>query len=95
MSKKKQSYWRRRSTAYEKDWTKRCEETIEKRLATYYQKALIAIKDDILQLYGRFAKDNGIDFDEARRLLSSREFKEWRFSIQEYLSQIADGNEGL
>ena len=93
--KQKQAYWRRRSIENERDWTKRCEETIEKRLAVYYQKALIAIKDDILKLYGTFAKDNGIDFDEARRLLSSREFKEWRFTMQEYLQQIADGNAGL
>ena len=94
MSKKK-TYWRQRAIDYEKEWTKRCEETVEKRLAKYYQKSLAAIKGDIMQLYGTFAKDNGIDFEEARRLLSGREFKEWRFALQEYLQQIADGNKGL
>ena len=48
-----------------------------------------------MQIYSTFVKDNGIDFDEARRLLSGREFKEWRFTLQEYLQQIADGNKGL
>ena len=95
MSTQNRKYWRRRAIRYEKEWTNRCKETVEKQLAAYYQKALVAIKGDIMQLYGTFAKDNGIDFDEARRLLSGREFKEWRFSLQEYLQQIADGNKGL
>ena len=93
--KQKRSYWRQRAISYEKDWTNRCQETVEKDLARYYQKALVAIKGDIMQLYGTFAKDNGIDFDEARRILSSREIKEWRFSMQDYLQQIAEGNKGL
>lgn len=93
--KPKRSYWRQRAIDYEREWTKRCAETVEKRLARYYQKALVAIKGDIMQLYSTFAKDNGIDFDEARSLLSGREFKEWRFTLQEYLQQIADGNKGL
>ena len=74
--KPKRPYWRQRAIDYEKEWTNHCEETVEKKLANHYRKALAAIKDDILKLYGTFAKDNGIDFDEARRLLSGREFKE-------------------
>lgn len=94
MSKKK-TYWERRATRYEKEWDKRCEETIEKRLARQYQGALSTIKDDILKLYAIFAKDNGMDFDEARRFLSSKEFREWRMTMQEYLRLIADGDKGL
>ena len=50
----------------------------EKQLADYYQKALSAIKDDILKLYGTFAKDNDLDFSEAKKLLNGNEFKTWR-----------------
>lgn len=81
----KQDYWQRRAVKYERDWNKRCAETVEKRLARHYEKALSAIKGDILQLYATFAKDNGLDFNEARRALSSREFKEWRMSMREYI----------
>ena len=89
---KDQKYWQRRAVRYERDWNKRCAETVEKRLARHYKKALSAIKDDILQLYATFAKDNGLDFNEARRALSSREFREWRMSMNEY---IAANNAGL
>ena len=88
-------YWRKRATRYEEEWNKRCEETIEKRLARQYQGALKTIKEDILKLYAIFAKDNGMDFDEARRFISSKEFREWRMTIQEYLRQIANGDKGL
>lgn len=83
---KDQKYWQRRAVRYERDWNKRCAETVEKRLARHYEKALSAIKDDILQLYATFAKDNGLDFNEARRALSSREFREWRMSMNEYIA---------
>ena len=88
-------YWRKRATRYEEEWNKRCEETIEKRLARQYKGALSTIKEDILKLYAIFAKDNGMDFDEARRFISSKEFREWRMTIQEYLRQIANGDKGL
>lgn len=89
---KDQKYWQRRAVRYERDWNKRCAETVEKRLARHYKKALSAIKDDILQLYATFAKDKGLDFNEARRALRSREFREWRMSMNEY---IAANNAGL
>ena len=71
-------YWRNRSIEVEEEWYNRCKETIEKQLADYYQKALSAIKDDILKLYGTFAKDNDLDFSEAKKLLNGNEFKTWR-----------------
>ena len=48
-----------------------------------------------MKLYGEFAKENGIDFDEARRFLSSREFREWRMYMQDYLQKISGGDKGL
>lgn len=95
MSRKNQKYWRRRAIQQEKDWTNRCKQTIEKQLAAHYQQALIAIKDDILKLYGSFANANGLNFDEAQQLIGSKEFREWRMTMQEYLQRIADGEKGL
>lgn len=47
------------------------------------------------KLYGSFANANGLNFDEARQLLGSKEFREWRMTMQEYLQRIADGEKGL
>ena len=95
-SKKKSSrkYWRERAIDYEKESEKRGK-AFEQRLAKHYRQSLIAIKEDILKLYGTFAKDNGMDFEESRRFLGGREFREWRMSMQEYLRGIADGDAGL
>ncbi len=92
---KKNNYWRKRAIKFEEEWHNRCQETVEKDLSKHYQKALGAIQEDILKLYGTFAKDNGLDFDEARKLLQGREYKQWRMSMQEYLQKISDGEVGL
>ena len=63
MSKSNRKYWRQRAVNFENEWTNRCQETVEKQLARYYQKSLVAIKKDILQLYATFANDNGIDYN--------------------------------
>ena len=42
-----------------------------------------------------FAKENGMDFGEARRFLNSREFREWRMYMHDYLQKISGGGKGL
>ena len=95
MNKNNRKYWRQRAIDFEKRWTKRSQESVERQLAKHYKKSLKAIQDDILKLYGTFAKDNGLDFDEAKQLLGGREFREWRMSMREYLDAIAKGDRGL
>lgn len=90
-NKNNHEYWRQRAINYERDWYKRCKETVEKRLARHYMKALTEIKSDILQLYAMLAKENGLDFNEARRILRGREFKEWRFAMSDYLKNHDGG----
>lgn len=92
---KSQKYWSKRAVENEKAWNNRCKKTVEKELAAHYQRALREIKGDILKLYATFAKDNGLDFGEAQRLLSSKEFREWRMSMQEYLQLISGDDKGL
>ena len=93
--KSKQNYWRKRAVEYENAAMKISRDTVEKRLASHYKKALREIREDMLKLYGTFAKDNGIDFSEAKQMLGSKEFREWRMSIQEYLKGIESGDKGL
>lgn len=90
-----EKYWARRADARERAWHKKSQETIEKELARYYARSLAEIQKDIQALYGRFAVDNHLSQVEARKLLQGQEFREWRYTIQEYVKQINAGNTGL
>lgn len=90
-----EKYWARRADARERAWHKKSQETIEKELARYYARSLAEIQKDIQALYGRFAADNHLSQVEARKLLQGQEFREWRYTIQEYVKQINAGNTEL
>lgn len=90
-----EKYWARRADARERAWHKKSQETIEKELARYYARSLAEIQKDIQALYGRFAADNHLSQVEARKLLQGQEYREWRYTIQEYVKQINAGNTGL
>lgn len=83
-----EKYWADRSTEYEEAWYKRCQDTMEKDLAQYYEQALKDIQDDVSALYGRFAKDNKLSMAEAHKLLTGSEYRRWRMSMEEYLNEI-------
>lgn len=83
-----ESYWIKRAEEREQEWNKKSKGTIEKELANYYKQALLCIEDDIAVLYGRYAKDNNLTYTEASKLLTDKEFKQWRMSLEEYLDAI-------
>lgn len=85
-------YWRDRAIEREALWNNKSRSTVEKELAEQYRKAALAIQDDIAVLYGRFATDNGLTLKEAKALLTGREFKEWRMSLEEYTALSAHDN---
>lgn len=91
-----EAYWVQRTEEREKYWHNKCQETIEKELASYYRTSLGRIQTEIAALYGRFAVDNELTMAEARKLLKGNEFRQWRMDIQEYVKQIeATGDKGL
>ena len=67
---------------------KRSQEEIEKDLAVYYEAALSRIRDDIAVLYARYAADNELDIDVARKLINGSEYRIWRMDIKDYVKQI-------
>ena len=83
-----EDYWKKRAEEREIEWIKKSKDTIEKELAEYYRRALSRITDDIAVLYGRYAKDNNLTYTEASKLLTDKEFKQWRMSLEEYLDAI-------
>lgn len=89
-------YWAQRAEEREQYWHKKCQETIERELASYYRASLGRIQTEIAALYGRFAVDNELTMAEARKLLKGNEFRQWRMDIQEYVKKIeATGDKGL
>ena len=82
-----ESYWAKRNEQREEQWHKKAKNTIEKELAKYYEQALSHIQDDIAILFGRYAKDNALSLQEATKLLSGKEFRTWRMSMQEYIDK--------
>lgn len=87
-----EAYWAARAAAYEEAWHNRCQTTVERDLAAYYEQALADIQRDIAALYGRFAKDNKLSMAEAHRLLTGDEYRVWRMSMEEYLKGIENGS---
>ena len=83
-----EDYWKKRAEEREAEWNKKSKDTIEKELAQYYEQALSRIADDIAVLYGKYAKDNNLTYTEASKLLTGKEFKQWRMSLEEYLDAI-------
>lgn len=94
-NKKSKAYWEKRSEQQLLDLLDQADEVKDK-LERYYSKAIRYINRDIKTLFGRYMTDNGIDTDKAMGLLSGNDYKEWRFTMEEYLQQIeATGNKAL
>ena len=89
-----EEYWARRAVALEKAWHKRCQDTVEKDLARYYEQSLAEIQKEIAVLYGRYSKDNKLTLKEAHALLTGSEYKIWRMSLEDYVAK-AKGDKGL
>ena len=67
-------------------------------LLDVYDEAAKRLKADIQRSLIRFAENNEISIEEAKGLLSSKEFSKWKKGIKEYIEQIekeADGSKML
>lgn len=59
-------------------------------LEKQYRMAVSETEKQIAAWYQRFAKNNEISFAEAKRLLSSRELDEFRWTVEEYIEKGKD-----
>lgn len=57
-----------------------------------FDRSLAAINGKINAWYQRFADNNGVSMQEARRMLDTRELKEFRWNVQDYIKH-AEENE--
>jgi SPP1 gp7 family putative phage head morphogenesis protein len=56
---------------------------------TEYQRAAKAIRKEINDFYSRYAGKYGLTYEQAVRLLNRKEFQEWKSSLAEYVTRIA------
>lgn len=84
-------YWQRRTEQRLEESLKKAE-TTEKYLRKQYNKALLDIRRDIEVLYARFARDTGLDYNDAIALIKGNEYKEWRMTMESYIAAIKDAH---
>lgn len=81
---KNRDYWRKRFELLE-DAQNRKAVSYYKDLEKAYIQTMGAIEADISRWYNRFAKNNEITLDEAKRFLKSDELREFRWTVEEYI----------
>lgn len=54
-----------------------------------YDRAAKAIRREIADFYSRYAGKHGMTYDQAVRLLTRKEFQEWKATLGEYIARIA------
>ncbi|MGN7478972.1 minor capsid protein [Solibacillus silvestris] len=84
MAKKPRSYWQKRFELLE-DAQHNRSLFYYADLEKAYIKAMNELEKDILKWYNRFAANNEISLDEAKRLLKSDELKEFQWTVDEYI----------
>lgn len=84
------SYWARRSVEREEEWNKKSRDTIEKELASHYERSAQRIQANIERLYGKFSTDNGVSITEARKLINGTEYRTWKKDIEEYIAEYKE-----
>jgi SPP1 gp7 family putative phage head morphogenesis protein len=84
VAKPNKVYWQDRFVAVEEMRNKAAKETVQA-VTPAFDKAQAQIEKEINAWYGRFAKNNEISLQEAKKLLNSRELKEFRWDVQEYI----------
>lgn len=83
-NKKDAEYWRLRALALEAASYETAEQYL-KRLEELYTETTLNIQKDIAFWYLRFAKNNKVPFSEAKRMLTSKELKEFQWNVQKYI----------
>lgn len=79
-------YWQKRAIALKKRLVNQSIEQYEW-MAEQYEKAAKNIQREIEHWYARFAENNEISLADARRLLTSRELKELKWDVEEYIEK--------
>lgn len=78
------NYWQKRFQAVEAMQNKTATKTVQA-VTPAFDQAQAQIEKEINAWYARFAKNNQIDLQEAKKLLNTKELKEFRWDVEEYI----------
>ena len=84
MNNKKKKYWEQRFEQIEDSLNKKAFKVAEE-TDVMFQEASKEIEEQISVWYQRFATNNNISIEDARKWLKSDELKELQWTIQEYI----------
>ncbi len=84
MATPNKEYWARRFEELNQSLLQKGEEYAAA-LDREYREAIKRVQTEIEGFYERFAKNNSIDIAEARKLLTSKELEEFRWTVQQYI----------
>src|SRR5690554_4415983 len=79
-------YWQRRSEQIAKLQYDKADEYAEK-LLKEYRRAIRSIQRDLEVFYARYAENNEITMDVARKLLTSKELNEFKITLEEFIEK--------
>lgn len=77
-------YWQKRFGLLEDARNKTAKKTVQS-VTPAFDQAQAQIEKEINAWYARFAKNNQISLQEAKKLLNSKELKEFRWDVEEYI----------
>lgn len=80
-------YWRERAKLTEERSYRRGTKLV-RRLFELYESAAKEIRSDVTDFYIRYAVEQKISLSDARKKLNSREAREWKKTVEEYLEEI-------
>jgi len=86
MAKKSREYWEERFAALEEAQSKRGAEYFAE-LEKQYNRASASVQRDIERWYTRFAVNNEITLQEARKLLTGSDLEEFHWNVMEYIEK--------
>ena len=87
MAKKSKSYWVKRAEALENRANDKGE-ALAKKFKREYERAAKEIRAKIDAFYGRYATEQGLSYAEAVKRLNSKEAREWKKTLGEYVDEI-------
>lgn len=93
MAKNNKEYWEKRFEDLERFNHQRGKSFYHK-IEKQYQIAMDAIEKDLSKWYLRFSKNNEISYVDARKLLNSKELKEFRWNVDQYMEKAKNNIDG-
>ena len=84
-----EKYWQRRSEQIAELQYHKSDSYI-KRLESQYNKTLKSIQKEISSFYAQYADNNGISFEEAKKILTDEELSKFKISLEKYKELALD-----